>query len=252
MNILFILALLGILSLIAYLIFIYVYKPWSIRPVLLTLGPQKLEESYVHPFYGSTITGTDFTFTCYVKPDVIDKTLSVDNQKILPLLSWERTFIFGLMPSPGKKELNTGTVAKINIVGGTTETVFCPALPMQKWTYVGISVEGRRLDISYNGRVVVSKFLRGMPYINKAGRLISGSESQSGTIGIVSYNNRRLSSEEIMIDYVSSSDTRGQPRFKTFEIPVIGNLFSCPAGAFCFKPSGPPRGAGLAWDTPFG
>ena len=200
MNILLILALLGILSLIAYLIFIYVYKPWSIRSTLLTYGPQKLAESYVHPFFGSAVTGTDFTFTFYVKPDVIDKTLSADKQNILPILTWENTFLFGITPNRGKKDINTGTVATVRLVGGESEIVVCPALPMQKWTYVGISVEGRRLDISYNGRIVVSRILKGMPIINKGGRLLSGSASQSGTIGVVAFNNRRLNADEIMID----------------------------------------------------
>lgn len=252
MNILLILVLLGILSLIAYLIFIYVYKPWSIRPLLLTHGPQKLSESFVHPFIASAVNGQDFTFTFYVKPDVIDRTLSADKQEILPILKWENTLLFGITPTKGKKDINTGTVATIRLVGLPSEVVVCPALPMQKWTYVGISIEGRRLDISYNGRIVVSQILKGMPVINKGGRLLSGSNSQSGTLGILSFSNRRLTADEIMIDYVSSSDTRGQPYFKTFDIPGIGNLFSCPAGAFCFKPTEPPKIAGLAWDTQFG
>jgi hypothetical protein len=252
MNILLILVLLGILSLIAYLIFVYVYKPWSIRPKLITRGPQKLSESYVHPFFPSAVEGANFTFSFYVKPDVIDRTLSADTQAILPILTWENTFLFGITPVKGKKDINTGTVATIRLAGGESEIIVCPALPMQKWTYVAISIEGRRLDITYNGRIVVSRILKAMPIINKGGRLLSGSPTQTGTIGILSFSNQRLSAEEIMIDYVSSSDTRGQPYLETFDIPGIGKLFSCPAGAFCFKPSSPPNIAGVAWDTQFG
>ncbi len=254
MNLLTILVLLSILLVIAYIIFAYVYKPWSLSSSLLEYGPINLSTPYIYSFFEKMISSDNFTITFYVKPDAINRTLSETDQDINPLMVWERTFSFGLTPIRSKKDMNTGTIIKINRVGDESEAIICPALPYQKWTYVGISLEGRRLDVSYNGRIVVSKILGGMPFINKGGRLISGSANCNGKVAVVSFNSRRMSAEEIMIDYVSTSNTRGEPYGKV-AIPGLGgisNPFSCPAGILCMKPSEPPKLTGMSWDTPFG
>jgi hypothetical protein len=255
MNIVYILVLLIILSVIAYIIYLYVYKPWSQSTKLLTLGPLNLKETFIHPFIANTVLSNNFTFTFYVRPDAINRTLSNNNMtvNINPILNWENTFIFGLTPTKSKKEFNTGTILSFNTVGTSgKDIVVCPALPYQKWTFVGISLDGRRIDVSYNGRIVASHILNDMPYLNRGGRLSSGSDKLAGEIGIVSYNHRRLTAEEIMIDYVSTSDTRGKPHFpESSPIPFIKNPFSCPAGIFCFAASAPPKLANVAWETPF-
>ena len=124
-----------------------------------------------------------------------------------------------------------------------------PPLLLQKWTYVSLIVEGRRIDVAYNGRIVGSKIFDSMLRNPKAGKLTSGNLNLVGNIAYVTAANRRMTTDELMVDYVSSSNTRGEPYLGS--LSSIKDLFSCPAGSFCGKPRTPPNQASSAWYTPF-
>lgn len=211
-----------------------------------------LNKDHLYPFLPTASSKPSHTFSFYVLPTAYNRTGSTD--AFYPMFGWAGFFTFGIVPGGAStsKDKSTGTVLKIKNTGSATipETIVCPAIPLQKWTYVAITIEGRRIDIMYNGRVVSSHLLDAMPAYNMTGTINSGSANLQGRIGLVAYNNRRMDAEEIMIDYVSSSDTRGKPYFGS-ALPVIGNLFSCPAGAFCSKPSAPPSPGTMAWYTPY-
>ncbi len=101
----------------------------------------------------------------------------------------------------------------------------------------------------YNGRIVASKTIGDMPKITKAGTLFSGTSSNDkiGETAYVAYNTFAMTSEELMIEYASTSNTRGEPYLSA---SLLG-MFGCPAGVFCYKPTAPPKQATLAWSTPF-
>jgi hypothetical protein len=251
MKVLLIALILGIVFIIAYVIFKFVYKPWSVSSMVLMADDVSLDKDQIYPFLPTAATKPSHTFTFYVMPTAYNRTGSTN--AFYSIFSWSEFFMFGIVPGGAStsKDTNTGTVLKIKNNGSSDlESVICPPIPLQKWTYVAITIEGRRVDVMYNGRIVASQLLSAMPAYNMTGTVRSGSANLKGRIGLVGYNNRRMDSDDIMIDYVSTSNTRGEPYFGSM-IPVIGNLFSCPAGAFCMKPSAPPSPGTMAWYTPY-
>lgn len=241
-----ILMVLAALFILAYIIFAYVYTPWSLRSTVLEKGPVSLSEVKIYPFLPVAQKNPSHTFTFYVYPTGANRTQGIPSQSIL---RWKGLFSLDMLPLGASNKSNTGIQLTVNKVQGQ-EIIACPALPLQKWTYVSISIEGRRFDIGYNGKIVVSKILDAMPASGMSGTLQSGDVGLRGTLAFVAYNNRRMSADEILIDYVSSSNTRGEPYLST-NLPGFGTLFSCPAGAFCMKPTSPPNRAALAWYTPY-
>ncbi len=120
---------------------------------------------------------------------------------------------------------------------------------MKRKTYVGIVIEGRRFSVLYNGRIVASQVIGNMPRINKSGTLFAGNkiDDNQGQLAYVSYNDRAMGSDELMIEYASTPNTRGEPYLSA----SILDMFGCPAGVFCNTPTTPPKQGNLAWSTPF-
>ena len=243
----------GALFIIGYLIFAYAYKPWSISSTVLDKGPISLNTGKIYGFSPAAFDMNAFTFTFYVYPETGNRT-AVGGGDIRATYSiFELTDCFSLQLLPAGANGQSGTQLQVRTIGqgdNSIETIEIPAIPFQKWSYVGISFEGRRVDVSYNGRIVSSTVLENMPQTNSNGRLQSGSDRVLGTIAFVSFAPYRQTADQLMIDYVSSSNTRGEP-YISAQLPTIGNLFSCPAGLFCFKPNQVPNVAGAAWYTPF-
>jgi hypothetical protein len=239
--------LVGTLFIIGYIIFAYVYKPWAVKSTLLEEGPVALSSEKIYMFNPAIFDMNAFTFSFYVNPQTGNRTSGdiTSNYSI-----FELTDCFSLQLLPAGANGQTGTQLQVKTHGTTTETISVPSLPFQKWSYVGISFEGRRVDVSYNGKIVSSTVLTQMPMTNTNGRLKSGNKRVIGTLAFVSFAPYRMPVDQIMVDYVSSSNTRGEPYIGT-QLPTIGNLFSCPAGIFCFKPRVPPKNAGAAWYTPY-
>jgi hypothetical protein len=243
----------GALFIIGYLIFAYAYKPWSLSSTVLEQGPLPLNVQKIYAFNPAAFDMNSFTFTFYLYPQTGNRTANGGGDIRTNYSIFELTDCFSLQLLPAGANGQTGTQLQVKTLGQgdkSIETIPLPAMPFQKWSYVGISFEGRRVDVSYNGRIVSSTVLENMPQSNANGRLQSGSERVLGTMAFVSFAPYRQTAEQLMIDYVSSSNTRGEPYIGT-QLPTIGNLFSCPAGLFCFKPKQPPNVAGAAWYTPF-
>ncbi len=239
-----ILLLLGLILVIGitYLLFRYVYTPWSSGMTTIDKGSNQLNEQKIYNFIPANNKLDNYTFSFYIKPGPANKTkvLGSDFDGLAPIFYWSP--VFYLVKKAGENK---------NILYVYTSTgyvpVYCPPLPEQKWTFVAIVIEGRRFSIVYNGRVVSSKLIDKMPAITKAGQLGSGYTNIFGEIALVSYNNRAMTAEELAIEYASSSDTRGKPHTATISLM---NMLSCPAGG-CSKPAIPPIRAIMSWETPY-
>jgi len=174
------------------------------------------------------------------------------------------------------------------VSGGSTnsqkyiETLQVPPIPIQKWTMVTVSREGRRFDIYYNDILVLSQKTMYMPISNKSNTnykgVTSGSDELIGQIAMANLYTNRISSGEIRIIYKTFSDTRGRPYLNSgstlglsttappsevinrvglnpsAESTSIGSTLSgisvCPGG--CFDPP-PIRAASplYQWSTPY-
>jgi hypothetical protein len=235
---------------VGYLVFAYAYKPWASTSTILDKGPILLSEDKIYTFSPAAFDMNAFTFTFYINPQTGNRTAITSGDINANYSIFELTECFSLQLLPAGANGKTGTQLQVKTIDQTVETIQLTAIPFQKWTYVGITIEGRRVDVSYNGRIVSSTVLGKMPQTNMNGRLQSGNKRIMGTLAFVAFAPYRMPIDQIMIDYVSTSNTRGEPYIGA-QLPTIGNLFTCPAGIFCFKPNKPPAAAGASWYTPY-
>ncbi len=239
---------LGTLFIIAYLIFAYVYKPWALSAQLLEQGPVPLNEMHSYPFLPALSPLDTFTVSFYVYPVAGNKTGTVAEagDAMYSIFNWAGLLSVQIMPQT--RSNNTSTQLVVQTVSGR-DTLALPPISLQKWTYVSLRIEGRRIDVLYNGRVVGSKIFDSMLKNTKAGKITSGNPNMVGSLAYISVANRKMSADEITVDYVSSSNTRGEPYIT--KMSTVKGLFSCPAGAFCLRPGSQPKLAANAWYTPF-
>jgi hypothetical protein len=99
------------------------------------------------------------------------------------------------------------------------ETFRLPELTIQQWTMITVSREGRRFDIYYNDRLVLSQKTMYMPVkeytkTNLKG-VTSGAKSLGGELCLVTLYAYRVNSLAVAGQYKSLSDTRGTPLVKT-------------------------------------
>lgn len=101
------------------------------------------------------------------------------------------------------------------------ETFVLPPLDIQKWTYITISREGRRIDIYYNNRIVLSTKTR-YYFVKPAAtaNITSGSDGLDGQLLIANVYNYRLSTKDVSEKYAQYADTRGQPFFSSSNNPM--------------------------------
>jgi hypothetical protein len=108
------------------------------------------------------------------------------------------------------------------------ETMILPPIPLQKWTMVTVAREGRRFDIYYNDRIVLSKKTMYMPsntsIVSNFSGLVSGSPGLSGQLALLQVFSTRYSSADVAGLYKSSSDTRGRPYVTTLKEDITGLL----------------------------
>ena len=240
---------------VSYIIFFYVYKPWSVSMTLIERGPIDLNEKKNYNFIPALNTEDNYTFAFYVRPGMYNRTPTLSasgemDESLIPIFYWSD--VFYLAHNNNKNQ----TILYVNQIGVSADfrkyrPIPCPVLPETKWTHVAITIEGRRFNIMYNGKVVASQLITNMPNITKSGMLSSGSPLLNGQLAYVSFNNRAMSPDEIMIEYNDTSDSRGKP-YIDGALSDIFSIFGCPAG-LCSNvpPSNPPSRAIMSWSTPY-
>ncbi len=256
MSITFILVILLTILTISYIIFAYVYKPWSVSMTLIDRGPINLNTKKNYNFIPALNTQDNYTFSFYVQPGMYNRTQTLSSasddidETLIPIMYWSDVFYFTHNTN------KNNTTLYINQIGVTADVrrytpIPCPVLPETKWTHVAIVIEGRRFNILYNGKVVASKLIPNMPNITSRGILSSGSPMLNGQLAYVSFNNRAMSPDEIMIEYNDTSDSRGRP-YIDGSLSDIFSIFGCPAGlCSSVPPSTPPSKAMMSWSTPY-
>lgn len=156
-----------------------------------------------------------------------------------------------------------------------TESIVLPPLDVQKWTYVTISREGRRLDVFYNNVLILSKSTQYPFYpMGPLSTTTSGSSGLEGQLIIANLYNYRLSSKDVADKYVQYADTRGNPFYNDSMNPmslsnvggIIPNytstMFSglssyipyinvCPPEGCITSPSIQPASPLYQWSTPY-
>jgi len=234
---------------LTYYIYNKVYTPWSRGLNYLTETENSLSETKIYNFIPAINKTNNYTFAFYVYPDISNRTTKLNSPlgNAMQIFSWDGLFYFT------HDAMKDASILYVNKAGNNNPNdllpIHCPALPQQKWTYVAIVIDGRRFSVLYNGRVVASRLLDGMPNMTMSGKLSSGFKDLRGKIALVGYNDYSMNADQLAIEYTSTSDTRGKPYVNT--TGSLLSIFQCPAGIFCLKPSTPPSRAILSWETPF-
>jgi hypothetical protein len=128
------------------------------------------------------------------------------------------------------------------------EVIMLPPIPRQIWVQIAILREGRRFDVLYNNKTVVSERLSRIPMINK-NSLYIGSPNLQGVIGNIRVAARRLTYQEVIIEHTNTSDTRGKPYFKVKD--AVGSGAFCPPGVSCPTINEPPTSPLEFWTSPY-
>ena len=104
------------------------------------------------------------------------------------------------------------------------ETIPLPPIPLQKWVFLTISKDGRRIDVYYNDSLVSSTTMLNMISRNSpSGTVVkAGDPTLSGSIGLLSITGRTTTIGEVASIYSQTSDTRGSPN--QFSISLTSQL----------------------------
>jgi hypothetical protein len=131
------------------------------------------------------------------------------------------------------------------------ETIPLPEIPFQKWTFVTIAREGRRFDIYYNGKIVMSKRTQNVVDIRAGfGPITAGDPNLTGKIAFVQTFPQKLSQADVLANYKAKADTTGQP-FISDPTNLFDYLPNCKGGGCITGPKMRPTSPLLDWQTQY-
>jgi Concanavalin A-like lectin/glucanases superfamily len=243
---------LGIIALAIIVILVFTAIQLNVgKPAKLVAGPLDLfqPKSVVvvdRPTVKSTLQAT-YTLSFYLRMDAVPDMRATAT----PLLTWAGIWDLGY--NPAKEELAWRFAETPDSpMLGSSELVIVPTVPLQRWTQVAITFEGRSADIYVNGQLVQSKSLTNVPpSANSSITIVPG--GIMGELAYVQVWPRRLTLNEIAANYTDTSDSQGRPflgpgflgAIKGFKVP---NLF-CPSGN-C-DGSSPTAAPSQTWEFPY-
>jgi hypothetical protein len=157
---------------------------------------------------------------------------------------WYRGFItstFSQCEMPGQPRVETVF----------EETIPLPNIPFQKWTFVTIAREGRRFDVYYNGKLVMSKRTQNIVDTRSAvSPIVAGDPALTGTITRVESFPEKLTQPQIAAKYSEQADTTGKPHMES-SMNLLDYLPGCKGGGCLTGPSVRPTSPLLDWETPY-
>uniref|UniRef100_A0A6C0IE41 Uncharacterized protein n=1 Tax=viral metagenome TaxID=1070528 RepID=A0A6C0IE41_9ZZZZ len=199
--------------------------------------PIATSDEFIDPFFMNG--GGSLVFYIYLQPGQRTKLIGSNYSNILNV---DKCLALQVSNSDDSAQLEVYTQR------ATPEIIALPPIPRQTWVQVAVLREGRRFDILYNNKTVVSERLERIPMVNK-NSLYSGSSNLQGVIGNVRVAARRLSYQEVIVEHTRSSDTRGKPYFKVKDAIASGAF--CPPGVSCPTTNTPPASPLEFWTTPY-
>lgn len=132
------------------------------------------------------------------------------------------------------------------------ETLVLPIIPIQRWTMITIARDGRRYDIFYNNKLVVSKRTEHVLDINSAvGTIVAGDSNLYGSITNVEIFPNRLAEAQVAANYSRLADTTGEPYSSQTDIKFSDFIPFCKDGACLKGISVRPSSPLMDWDTQY-
>jgi len=245
----FVAALVGILLII--LIVIVTVQYMGNQPRAFTRGPLELWEPQspvlINRDAMTNNTRGSYTVAFYVRIDAVP-----DPRSLSPLIIWPGAWRLDYN-SAHQELVTTAQLTPLSSTAPKPETTHVPDLPMQKWTQIVISWEGRTANFYLNGALAKSWTLANVPP-STAASLTIVPHSLRGQVAYIQLWNRRLTSSEIAANYTSTSDSNGRPDlgpgfFKPIEGIQLPALF-CASGNCAGAPQ-PSAAASQTWEFPY-
>ena len=149
----------------------------------------------------------------------------------------------------GFRQCDSPNLPKVQTV--FEETIPLPEIPFQKWTFITIAREGRRFDIYYNGKIVMSKRTQNVVDIRAGfGPITAGDPNLTGKIAFVQTFPQKLSQADVLANYKAKADTTGQP-FISDPTNLFDYLPNCKGGGCITGPKMRPTSPLLDWQTQY-
>jgi len=201
--------------------------------------------------------GSGSTIMTFINPIIGDRTPKFVNTYI-PILSIDNAFYFEIAPSPIEKK---STVARLRIATSVTpdkqfEIMDLPELPLQKWTFLTILRDGRRFDVMYDDKIVMSHRLQYYP-LTPSNSLRLGNSKLIGKAVHFLVADKRLTPADVTSEYKKLADTNGAP-ITDRSLPFFGKLenikalsASVPGLDIAPVVNSPPANVMKAWNSPF-
>jgi hypothetical protein len=112
---------------------------------------------------------------------------------------------------PAFLKLKTGYSSGVD--NSYLESVLLPAVPLQAWTMITITKDGKRIDVFYNSKRVASKVLQYAPLESpSANTYMCGNPQTEGTIGYTQWSKGAMTKEQVAAEYTALTNTKGVPR----------------------------------------
>lgn len=246
-----------VLVLITLYIILYVIYPGSgSEDLLKEMTPLNNKKNVVMPdIVQSKILGSGgSTVMGFFYLNIGDRTGNYMD-KYTSLMEVENNWYLEISPAPkGKDLVSTRLRVKTND-GGTfkEEIIDLPQIPKQKWIFIAILREGRRFDILYDNKIVISQRLENYPVVITS-PLSVGDKGLNGSVIHIIINDKRLTPSEVereRIKYVDTNNTVLEANKISMSLPNIKLLAQCPSGLPCNPITKPPGNNLLEWDTPY-
>jgi hypothetical protein len=238
-------------TLVAIIVFVIIQAKET-KPAKLLKGPVDLFQPDSPVVIDRPTTATQmkgsYTLAFYVRIDAVPDMRTADT----PLLTWPGIWDVGYNAATEQLVWKFAQTADAPNTWAFTDPVTVDGVPMQRWTQIVITFEGRTADLYVNGGLVTSNTLRNLP----PSAVSSITIVPAGVMGQLAYGqlwSRRLTVSEIAANYTDTSDSQGRPflgpdllgPLKNLKVP---NLF-CPSGN-CSS-SSPTASQSQTWEFPY-
>lgn len=179
------------------------------KPAKAIMGPIDLfnPKSPVVVDRGTTKSAmaASYTLSYYIKIDAVPDMRA----NATTFMTWPGVWALGYNAAQEQLLMVQGTTADGPGWGGV-DVLTIPSLPMQRWTQVTMTMEGRSMDFYLNGKLVKSQILANVPP-SAAASITLAPDNLMGQLAYVQVWPRRLTVSEVEGNYVDTCDSRGQP-----------------------------------------
>lgn len=239
-----------------YIIFYVIYPGSGSEDLLKVMTPLNEKKNVVMPdITQSKILGSSgSTVMGFFYLNMGDRTGSYVD-KYISLMEVENNWYLEISPAPkGKDLVSTRLRIQTNDSGVFKEEIIdLPQIPKQKWVFIAILREGRRFDVIYDNKIVISQRLENYPVIISS-PLSIGNKGLDGSVIHLIINDRRLKPSEVereRVKYVDTNNTVLEANKISMSLPNIRLLAQCPSGLPCDPITKPPSNNLLEWESPY-